>query len=44
MQNNKLVALIGAAAIIIGVFSPLVSIPFFGAISYASKNKAKDSS
>ena len=41
MQNNKLVALIGAAAIIIGVFSPLVSIPFFGAISYASQKQGE---
>ena len=41
MQNNKLVALIGAAAVIIGVFSPLINIPFFGAISYASQKQGE---
>jgi hypothetical protein len=41
MQNNKLVALVGAAAVVIGVFSPLISIPFFGAISYASQKQGE---
>ena len=41
MRNKKLVALAGAAAVVIGVFSPLISIPFFGAISYASQKQGE---
>jgi hypothetical protein len=41
IRNSKLVALAGAAAVVIGVFSPLISIPFFGAISYASQKQGE---
>src|SRR6266436_10374352 len=36
-MNKRLISALGAAAVVIGVFSPLISIPFAGSISYANQ-------
>jgi hypothetical protein len=36
-MNKRLINALGVAAVVIGVFSPLISIPFAGSISYANQ-------
>jgi hypothetical protein len=41
MKSKNLINLIGTAAVIVGVFSPLINIPIIGSISYASQQQGE---
>jgi hypothetical protein len=41
MKNKQLVNIFGAALVTVGVFSPLVVVPFLGAVTYAAQRQGE---